>query len=59
MFSMMNAGPLGIPGNPLRAILAFEGSLDNKPIKISVSRIVPNNQTIVLAGYQILTTSTM
>lgn len=59
MFSMMIAGPLGIPGNPLRAILAFEGSLDNKPIKISVSRIVPNNQTIVLAGYQILTTSTM
>lgn len=59
MFSMMNAGPLGIPGNPLRAILAFEGSLDNKPIKISVSRIVPNNQTIVLAGYQILTTPNM
>ena len=59
MFSMMIAGPLGIPGNPLRAILAFEGSLDNKPIKISVSRIVPNNQTIVLAGYQILTTSTI
>ena len=59
MFSMMIAGPLGIPGNPLRAILAFEGSLDIKPIKISVSRIVPNNQTIVLAGYQILTTSTM
>jgi hypothetical protein len=47
MFSMMNAGPLGIPGNPLRGILAFDGNIDNKPIKISVSRIVPNNQTIV------------
>lgn len=59
MFSMMNAGPLGIPGNPLRAILAFEGSIDNKPIKISVSKITPNNQTTVLSGYQILTTPTM
>ncbi|WP_439504576.1 hypothetical protein [Sediminibacterium sp.] len=59
MFSMMNAGPLGIPGNPLRAILAFEGSMDNKPMKISVSKITPNNQTTVLSGYKILTTPTM
>lgn len=56
MFSMMNSGPLSIPGNPLRAILAFEGSMDNKPIKISVSKITPNNRTIVLAGYKMLTT---
>lgn len=59
MFSMMNAGSLGIPGNTLRAVLAFEGSLDNKPIKVSVSRILPNNQIIVLEGYQMLTTPTM
>lgn len=59
MFSMMNAGPLGIPGNPLRAILAFEGNMDNKPIKISVSKITPNNQTTVLSGYQMLTIPTM
>ncbi len=53
-FSIFSAGSIGIPGNPKRLVLAFEGISEGTPVQLIVESITPHVEKMGWNNYKIM-----